>query len=83
MNDSKQAQTLDRKLYLSHAKLDGQVVKELTAAGMAWLNTNKQTVNALSDEVEKSKTYLDRIRKQEAAAGLALAETAASGEVLL
>ena len=48
MNDSKQIQNLDRKLILSHAKLDGQVVKDLTAAGMAWLNTNKQIVNALN-----------------------------------
>jgi DAK2 domain fusion protein YloV len=28
--------------------IDGRAVKNLTAAGMAWLNTNKQTVNALN-----------------------------------
>jgi len=48
MNDSKQVHSLDSKHFLSHSKLDGQVVKDLTAAGMAWLNTNKNTVNALN-----------------------------------
>jgi DAK2 domain fusion protein YloV len=40
--------SLDRKLALQHNPIDGQVVKELTAAGMTWLNTNKQMVNALN-----------------------------------
>lgn len=48
MNDSNQAPSLDRKLVLKHSKVDGQDIKELTAAGMTWLNTNKQTVNALN-----------------------------------
>ncbi len=41
-------QSLDRKLILKHQPIDGQALKELTAAGMTWLNTNKQTVNALN-----------------------------------
>ena len=45
------------------------------------LDNMQQTVNALSDEVEKSKTYLDRIRKEEAAAGIAEAELVASDQV--
>ena len=40
--------SLDRKLALQHNPIDGQVVKELTAAGMTWLNTNKAMVNALN-----------------------------------
>ena len=45
------------------------------------LDNMQQTVNALSDEVEKSKTYLDRIRKEKAVSGIALAELAPSDEV--
>jgi len=45
------------------------------------LDNMQQTVNALSDEVEKSKTWLDRIRKQEAASGIAPAELVPSDEV--
>jgi uncharacterized protein YaaN involved in tellurite resistance len=45
------------------------------------LDNMQQTVNALSDEVEKSKTHLDRIRKEEAAAGIAEAELVASDQV--
>ena len=45
------------------------------------LDNMQQTVNALSDEVEKSKTYLDRIRKEEAAAGIAQAGLLPSDEV--
>ncbi len=48
MTDSKHIPGLDRKLALQRNPIDGQVLKELTAAGMAWLNTNKQTVNALN-----------------------------------
>ena len=40
--------SLDRKLILQRQPIDGQSIKELTAAGMTWLNTNKQTVNALN-----------------------------------
>ena len=47
------------------------------------LDNMQQTVAALSDEVEKSKTYLDRVRKEEAAAGLAQAELLPSDEVRL
>ena len=39
---------LDRKLNLQRQPIDGQDIKDLTAAGMTWLNTNKQTVNALN-----------------------------------
>ncbi len=39
---------IDRKLILQRNPIDGQAIKELTAAGMAWLNTNKNTVNALN-----------------------------------
>lgn len=39
---------MDRKLILQRQPIDGQALKELTAAGMTWLNTNKQTVNALN-----------------------------------
>ena len=45
------------------------------------LDNMQQTVKALSDEVEKSKTHLDRIRKEEAAAGIAEAELVASDQV--
>ncbi|MGB5405983.1 MAG: toxic anion resistance protein [Thiogranum sp.] len=47
------------------------------------LDNMQQTVTALSDEVEKSKTWLDRIRKQEAASGIAQAELVPSDEVHL
>jgi len=40
--------SLDRKLVLQRQPIDGQAIKELTAAGMTWLNTNKQMVNALN-----------------------------------
>ena len=39
---------LDRRLVLQRSPVDGQAIKELTAAAMTWLNTNKQTVNALN-----------------------------------
>jgi uncharacterized protein YaaN involved in tellurite resistance len=45
------------------------------------LDNMQQTVTALSDEVEKSKTHLDRIRNKEAAAGIAEAELVVSDEV--
>jgi uncharacterized protein YaaN involved in tellurite resistance len=45
------------------------------------LDNMQQTVTALSDEVEKSKTYLDRIRKEEAASGVAQVELLPSDEV--
>jgi len=47
------------------------------------LDNMQKTVDALSDEVGKSKTYLDRIRKEEVAAGIAQAELVSSGEVHL
>ena len=45
------------------------------------LDNMQKTVNSLSDEVEKSKTYLDRIRKEDAAAGIAQAGLLPSDEV--
>ena len=48
MNDTKKSPSVDRKLILQHQPIDGQDVKELTAAGMTWLNTNKEMVNALN-----------------------------------
>jgi uncharacterized protein YaaN involved in tellurite resistance len=45
------------------------------------LDNMQQTVNALSDEVEKSKTYLDRIREEETGSGLAQTELVPSDEV--
>ncbi|HAY84439.1 MAG TPA: hypothetical protein DCY42_05810 [Chloroflexi bacterium] len=48
MTDLQSNPALDRKLIFQHHPIDGQAIKDLTAAGMAWLNTNKQTVNALN-----------------------------------
>jgi uncharacterized protein YaaN involved in tellurite resistance len=45
------------------------------------LDNMQKTVDSLSDEVEKSKTYLDRIRKEDAAAGIAQAGLLPSDEV--
>jgi uncharacterized protein YaaN involved in tellurite resistance len=45
------------------------------------LDNMQQTVTALNDEVEKSKTHLDRIRKEEAVSGVAQAELVPSDEV--
>jgi uncharacterized protein YaaN involved in tellurite resistance len=45
------------------------------------LDNMQQTVTALNDEVEKSKTHLDRIRKEEAVSGIAQAELVPSDEV--
>jgi uncharacterized protein YaaN involved in tellurite resistance len=45
------------------------------------LDNMQQTVTALNDEVEKSKTHLDRIRKEEAISGVAQAELVPSDEV--
>ncbi len=38
----------DRKARLSKRPFDGQALKRLTEAGLAWLKTNQQTVNALN-----------------------------------
>lgn len=39
---------LNRRLILQRYPLDGQAVKRLIQAGMTWLSTNKQLVNALN-----------------------------------
>lgn len=48
MSDSTKTQNLDRRLVFQRTPIDGQATKELVAAAMAWLNANKQTVNALN-----------------------------------
>jgi DAK2 domain fusion protein YloV len=48
MNDFKNEPGISRRLTFERNPIDGQAIKELTAAGMAWLNTNKNTVNALN-----------------------------------
>ena len=48
MTNLKNNPGIDRKLILQRNPIDGQDIKDLTAAGMAWLNTNKNTVNALN-----------------------------------
>ncbi len=48
MSDKQNVPSLDRRLIMQRSPIDGQALKELVAAGMTWLNTNKQTVNALN-----------------------------------
>jgi DAK2 domain fusion protein YloV len=48
MSDSTKTPNIDRRLVLQRAPIDGQAMKELVAASMAWLNANKQIVNALN-----------------------------------
>ncbi len=48
MNDTDKSPSVDRKLILQRQPIDGQDLKDLTAAGMTWLNTNKEMVNALN-----------------------------------
>jgi DAK2 domain fusion protein YloV len=48
MNDVTKKPNLDRRLILQRTPIDGQAIKELVAAAMAWLDANKQTVNALN-----------------------------------
>jgi DAK2 domain fusion protein YloV len=48
MNDVTKKPNLDRRLILQRSPIDGPAIKELVAAAMAWLDANKQTVNALN-----------------------------------
>lgn len=48
MSKETKAPRLSRRSYLQSLPIDGHAVKRLTTAGMTWLNTNKQTVNALN-----------------------------------
>ena len=48
MSKDSKSSRLRRRSYLQSLPIDGQAIKNLTAAGMTWLNTNKQTVNALN-----------------------------------
>jgi hypothetical protein len=48
MSELTNTPNLDRRLLFQRTPIDGQAMKELVAAAMAWLNVNKQTVNALN-----------------------------------
>lgn len=48
MSDPTKIPNIDRRLAFERTPIDGQAMKELVAAAMAWLNANKQTVNALN-----------------------------------
>ena len=57
MNDNQKAPKLDRKLILQRQPVDGQNLKELVAAAMAWLNTNKQLVNFKANQIHFMSTW--------------------------
>ncbi|MEN8242129.1 MAG: DAK2 domain-containing protein [Chloroflexota bacterium] len=48
MNDVTKTPNIDRRLIFQRNPIGGQEIKELVAAAMAWLNANKQIVNALN-----------------------------------
>ena len=48
MNDRASETGLTRKLALQRYPIDGIAIKNLTIAGMTWLETNKQMINALN-----------------------------------
>ncbi|MBN2500312.1 MAG: DAK2 domain-containing protein [Anaerolineales bacterium] len=48
MNDSATQQTMSRREYYIANPIDGQALKRLTKAGLTWLRTNQQVVNALN-----------------------------------
>jgi len=48
MNDVTKTPNIDRRLNFQRNPIGGQEIKELVAAAMAWLNANKQIVNALN-----------------------------------
>ena len=48
MSDLSKKPNLDRRLIFQRTSIDGQAIKDLIAAAMAWLNANKQIVNALN-----------------------------------
>ncbi len=48
MSDPLHSPRLSRRLALERFDIDGQAVKNLALAGLTWLKTNQQTVNALN-----------------------------------
>ena len=48
MSKETKATRVHRRMAIKKYPINGKAVKRLTAAGMAWLNTNKQQVNALN-----------------------------------
>ena len=48
MSKESKATRVHRRMAIKKYPINGKAVKRLTAAGMAWLNTNKQQVNALN-----------------------------------
>jgi DAK2 domain fusion protein YloV len=48
MSEESKKPRVSRRSYLQKFPINGQAIKRLTAAGMAWLDTNKTTVNALN-----------------------------------
>jgi len=48
MSEKPKPRRVNRRLILQSYPINGQAIKHLTMAGMAWLETNKQIVNALN-----------------------------------
>lgn len=48
MSNHPTTRSMSRRQLLQSYPIDGQAIKSLTKAGLIWLNTNKQTVNALN-----------------------------------
>ena len=48
MSEKPKPRRMNRRLILQGYPINGQAIKHLTMAGMAWLETNKQIVNALN-----------------------------------
>jgi DAK2 domain fusion protein YloV len=48
MSEKPKPRRVNRRLILQRYPINGQAIKHLTMAGMAWLETNKQIVNALN-----------------------------------
>lgn len=48
MSEAPKQPQVNRRLVMQRYPIDGQAIKRLTSAGMTWLDTNKQMVNALN-----------------------------------
>jgi DAK2 domain fusion protein YloV len=48
MSDKANHKTINRRQYYQTNPIDGQVIKQMTDAGLIWLRTNQQIVNALN-----------------------------------
>ena len=48
MSEKPKPRRVNRRLILQRYPINGQAIKHLTMAGMTWLETNKQIVNALN-----------------------------------